>query len=116
MLMRQITSLEGQKRVGVVEFQHCWRKGNEKVDIGSLIHLNRTVNTSDKGISSQEPNGTSQQEVDCTSKETVTKEEQSRDKSCNVQLEHVVPDAVGEDPEGTAASSQEALPPPVIVL
>lgn len=82
----------------------------------SLVNLDRAIDTTDKGIGSQESDGTSQQEIHCTGEEAVAEEQQGRHKSSDVQLEHVVPDAVGEDPEGTAATCQEALPPPVVVL
>jgi hypothetical protein len=74
------------------------------------------VDTSDKGIGSQEANGASQQTIHSAGEEAVAEEQQGGHKASDMQLEHIVPNAVGKDPDGTASTGQEALPPPVIVL
>lgn len=33
-----------------------------------------------------------------------------------MELEQVIPDAVGKDPKSAAAAGEEALPPPMIIL
>ena len=84
--------------------------------IEALINFDRTVDPPNKGICGQEPDSACQQAIHGTCEETVAEEEQSRHKAGDVQLEHIVPDAVGEDPKSTAATCQEALPPPMVVL
>lgn len=74
------------------------------------------VHTSDKGVGSQEADSAGQQTVHGAGEEAIAEEQQGRHEAGDVQLEHVVPDTVGKDPEGAASASQEALPPPVIVL
>lgn len=74
------------------------------------------VDPPNEGIRSQKSNRSSQQEVDCTCQEAVTEEKESGYKSGDMKFEHVIPNTVGKDPEGTAATCQEASPPPVVVL
>lgn len=74
------------------------------------------INPPDKSICSQEPDSASQKEIHNTGQEAVAEKQQARDKPGDVQLEKIVPDAVGKNPKCAAASCQEALPPPVIIL
>jgi hypothetical protein len=77
---------------------------------------NIPVDPPDECIRRQEADSPCQQPVNGTGQEAVAEEEKTRHKSCYMQLEHVVPDTVDKYPECAAASCQEALPPPVVVL
>lgn len=81
-----------------------------------LVDLDRTINTSDKRIGGQKSNSSCQEAVNSTGKEAIAEEEQAGHKSGDVELEQVVPDTVGKDPKCAAATSEETLPPPMIVL
>lgn len=70
----------------------------------------------DKSIRCQESHRTSQQSIDRARQETIAEEKQTRHKAGYVEFVCIVPDAVGENPEGAAAAGKEALPPPVVVL
>lgn len=74
------------------------------------------VNPPDERICRQEAHRPRQEAVHGAGQEAVAEEEKTRHKSCYVQLEKVVPDTVRKNPKRAAASRQEALPPPMIVL
>lgn len=82
----------------------------------TLIYLGPAKNAPHKCISRKKADRAGEQAVDQTGQEAVAEEQQARNQADNVQPRRVVPDAVGEDPEGAGAADEEALPPPVVVL
>jgi hypothetical protein len=80
------------------------------------IYLRPAKNASNKCISREKPNRAREQTIDQARQKAVAEEQHARNESLNMQPSRVVPDAVGEDPEGTGAADEEALPPPVVVL
>lgn len=67
-------------------------------------------------IRCQKSNRPGQQTIDHAREKAVREEKNTAHKAGNVQLKDVIPNAVGENPDGACAANKERLPPPVIVL
>lgn len=82
----------------------------------TLIDLCPAKNAPHKCISRKKADRAGEQAVDQAGQEAVAEKQYARNETVNVQPGRVVPDTVGEDPEGAGTADDEALPPPVVVL
>jgi len=84
----------------------------------SLLHatLHVPVNAPDKCICREEAHRPRQEPVYSARQQAVAEEEDPGDEALDVELRKVVPRAVQEDPDGTSASDEEGLPPPMVIL
>ena len=83
---------------------------------GGRCARNLPVNTPHECIRGQEADGAGQQAVHAAGQQAVAEEQQAGDEALDFKLGEVVPGAVEEDPQRTAAANEEGLPPPVVVL
>jgi hypothetical protein len=68
---------------------------------------NLRVDPSDESVGCQEANSAREQSIGRTGQEAVAEEEHTGDEALDVQFEEVVPDAVGEDPNGRASTHRK---------
>ena len=78
--------------------------------------MNIPINAPDKCVCCQEPNRARQKPVHSTSQQAVAKEQHARNEPLNIKFSKIVPGTVKENPESTASTDEEGLPPPVVVL
>ena len=74
---------------------------------GQREKKNSRIDPSHEPITRQEASRAREQTVYDAGQETVAEEEQTVHETRDVQLDHVVPNAVHEDPDGAAAADEE---------
>lgn len=78
--------------------------------------IDSPVDPPDEHVRRQESNRARQETIHGAGQEAVAEEQQTRHEASDVQVEDKVPHAVAKHPECAAATREEALPPPVVVL
>ena len=78
--------------------------------------IDSPVDPPDEHVSRQESNRARQETIHGARQEAVAEEQQTRYEASDVEVENEVPHAVAKHPECAAATREEALPPPVVVL